>query len=337
MTSNEIYLMYIGPIIADMYTEVLIIGVLFVGLNYVRAIFSFDEINIGSAGIVKRLILFFSVLLLVLYYAISYHIDVSEVPNVVTQKGHGFIPAMHSILILAPLDLLFIGISGMLFIVLSLEFLREGAKSQEHSGLPKQICTILLLVAAWHFCAVLWWLNWFGREETNFLENLQIVTLAIKDAVRFFLSDAISAHNQNSNYFQDELNAVIFHSGVAVSLLCIGLLLRSIFYDQNYTIYRSRIEWAGVLAFASISAFVYTKRFGKVYILPSLLEHGEPALHDLFELAFVPAIAFVFINALLTSKLLVYKLSGWLFYSKFALLWLVPLVGQFLAWNVSKK
>lgn len=354
MIHHDIYTTYTGDLIAELYSEVLVLGILFVGVNYFKGMLGATQKHRPKGDFIRRIVLFFSVTMIVSYYAVSYIIETKggpeepaveqctknesqradeKKPNEKFSGGHGFLPVENSILILVLVDLFLIGVSGMLFVVLSLDFMQKDKSENKVHTLKDELFAIFLLSAIWHYGAVVWWFNWFGSTGIPSEENLTKLQEFFGSCIFCILNDSgacacNSAVKKLRKDFSDEFNSVLFHTGVATSHLVFGVVMRLLLRDTRLNSHQSKLEWLGVGMFTFIVSFIYVERFGGLYIQKMLRYGNKPCCHSTTELITVPLVTLAMVNSLLTWRLWVHRHDLRSFVRALLVLWAIPVLGH---------
>lgn len=226
---NEyIYTKILAPVIQNLYSEVLIIGLFIVGFSYLQGIF-FDKKSARNSYFWRRVLLLSSVMLFTIYVVLSYNVDIAV--GKIDYNIKSWMTPQIFFLLIAWVELAMVSLTGAMFLILSYGFLTHTAKSEkvdEDQTNKKSEKTLAFLFGAtglWHILCIVWWLFWIGDQRFS-------------------------------------LYSIYIHGIIAsvhiISLLIWNYITSSKFYLPHYNLY----NWIGDIWYFIIILTVYIIRMG---------------------------------------------------------------------------
>jgi hypothetical protein len=216
--SNWYYTKLIAPIIQSLCAEVMVLGLFVVGFSYIRiAIVNRHIFRQGYFW--RQVLLLASVTLFCVYTIISYNVEPAL--HVSPLKRDTVVPLKLFFLIMPMIDVMLIGISGAMFVCMSLDsFMPEEENDYSSST---ELSVLLLLSFAWHLVCILWWLMWIG-------------------------SSVFDTYN------------IWYHFFVVVTQCASLTGWRMIVHSVIYIEHKETCEWCGVAWYALVSVIIYCTR-----------------------------------------------------------------------------
>ncbi len=176
--NDFIYSRVIAPLVKALYTEVMVIGMFFVGFGYLRSAIS-DALVVRRGHFWRRILLFTLVILFSIYIILSYNVDNTN-HGQVNRDATSILPPKAFFMLMAPLELVMVGLSGAMFLILGFEVFPQKGNSKDDFHLQvsqksKLTLTFLFGISAlWHFCCIIWWFFWLDHDSFSLLSvNMQ--------------------------------------------------------------------------------------------------------------------------------------------------------------------
>jgi len=154
----------ISPVIKELYSEVVIIGMFFVGFSYIRyAVINKQTIRTHRFG--KWAILLTSVMLFTIYTVLSYNIDVAANVKQSNLDGYtSYIPPRLFLILMTLLEFILITISGSLFLILGMDAFGKRDATTSHN-FKDELSLLFIATALWHLGVCLWYVLWYGSSK----------------------------------------------------------------------------------------------------------------------------------------------------------------------------
>lgn len=195
--NNYIYTKILAPVIQNLYSEMMVIGIFLVSFSYLRSVFL--DVRVLRYGYFwRRVFLLLSVMLFSIYIGLSYNVDIEA--NEIDNSAESMMSPKAFFLLIAPLELVMVGIEGAMFLILGYDILDHTTKSAKIEKLrlsnkerEKTLAFLFGATGLWHILCIIWWLFWLGNNRFSAFSVCTHATIATVHLISLFIWGYISS------------------------------------------------------------------------------------------------------------------------------------------------